>query len=294
MTTQVDLQHGDRETRLSTPPAIGQRYDGKNLTIDVVPSRSYEVNFRSDKDVLSMGCAPITGLYAYDTDKVRPLKIQPYTAAFHPAGTTTYVRGEKVDGEFFAVAIDPAIRANIAEEMKRPDLAGDRDVMDGLVLSDSLLQFQMLRRFTTQRSGGGSLAAESLGILFLTSVLSTLPGPALRIASNGGLSDKSLSLLFDVIEASLSEDISLVELARVVELTPHHFARTFKKATGFTPHQYVLERRVARAREMLVQPDNSLADVAYATGFSSQAHMTDVFRKRLGITPGAYRLEKLE
>jgi AraC family transcriptional regulator len=63
----------------------------------------------------------------------------------------------------------------------------------------------------------------------------------------------------------------------------------FRAATGLTPHQYVLEQRLHRARQLLEQKETALADIAVACGFSVQTHMTDNFRKHLGITPGEYR-----
>ena len=61
---------------------------------------------------------------------------------------------------------------------------------------------------------------------------------------------------------------------------------------GSSPHQYVLDRRIARAREQLELGGDSLANIAYAFGFSSQAHMTSIFKKRIGVTPGRYRNDR--
>jgi len=91
------------------------------------------------------------------------------------------------------------------------------------------------------------------------------------------------------IEADLDTNLSLASLAKESGYSRAHFLRMFRTATGLTPHQYVLERRLSTAQQLLRQSKMLLADIALKCGFSSQTHMNDVFRKRLGVTPLAYR-----
>jgi AraC family transcriptional regulator len=91
------------------------------------------------------------------------------------------------------------------------------------------------------------------------------------------------------IEAELDTELSLASLAKESGYSRAHFLRMFRAATGLTPHQYVLERRLSTARQLLQQSKMLLADIALKCGFSSQTHMNDVFRKRLGVTPLQYR-----
>ena len=81
------------------------------------------------------------------------------------------------------------------------------------------------------------------------------------------------------------------ELASLLGRPAARFLVDFKATTGQTPYQYVLSRRIARAQELLSAGEMPLAEVAYACGFASQSHMTDVFRQKLGVTPGRYRKE---
>jgi AraC family transcriptional regulator len=94
----------------------------------------------------------------------------------------------------------------------------------------------------------------------------------------------------EYIEEHLAAGPTLAQLAAVVRLNPYHFARQFKAATGLPPHQYVLLRRVERAKQLLhAGTDLSLAEVALHAGFSDQSQFCHHFKRIMGITPGQFR-----
>jgi AraC family transcriptional regulator len=95
----------------------------------------------------------------------------------------------------------------------------------------------------------------------------------------GGLGPARDRRVREYIEKSLDRDLSIDALAEVVGLSPHYFADVFRQSTGFTPHQYVSHRRVARAQQLLADADLPLADVAYQCGFTSQSQFTTLFRR---------------
>lgn len=100
---------------------------------------------------------------------------------------------------------------------------------------------------------------------------------------------REFSRLQDHIEASLDEDLSLEALAGAAGVSVHAFPRAFRHRFGATPHQYVLARRMARARSLLADTDLPICEIALQTGFSSQSHLTSSFKKHTGVTPRAYR-----
>ena len=112
------------------------------------------------------------------------------------------------------------------------------------------------------------------------------PQPA---RARGGLSPAMLRRIRDYVDSHLDHHIDIESLAATAELSPYHFARTFKQTEGTTPHMFVLERRLAKARELLTRPDLSLADVALASGFADQSHFSRRFRQAVGISPGQFR-----
>ena len=107
--------------------------------------------------------------------------------------------------------------------------------------------------------------------------------------ARGALDGRRLRRVTEFIDAHLGEDLSIEALARQACLSPCHFARAFKSATGEPPHRYVIERRIERAKTLVAGSGCPLAAVADACGFSSQAHLTRWFKRIVGTTPGAYR-----
>ncbi|WP_300725761.1 helix-turn-helix domain-containing protein [Pseudomonas sp.] len=105
----------------------------------------------------------------------------------------------------------------------------------------------------------------------------------------GGLAAHQQRLLIETIEHQLAEPLSIGQLAAQCALSPYHFARMFRESFGVPPHQYLLARRLERARAWLRNSSMSLSDIALACGFTSASHFANRFRQATGATPGAYR-----
>lgn len=99
---------------------------------------------------------------------------------------------------------------------------------------------------------------------------------------------RAVRRILDMLHDRYAEDLSLTELAASVDLTPWHLVRLITRATGLPPHAHLLDRRCQAARDLLGGATR-LADIAAATGFADQSHLTRAFRARFGLTPGAYR-----
>ncbi|CAB3750894.1 AraC family transcriptional regulator [Paraburkholderia humisilvae] len=96
---------------------------------------------------------------------------------------------------------------------------------------------------------------------------------------------------FDFIDAHLADPVRLNDIAASVGLTRMHFAAQFRCSTGYTPHTYLLRRRVEQAQRLLQRSEKTLLDVALDCGFRSQAHFTTVFRRLVGDTPNRWRIK---
>jgi AraC family transcriptional regulator len=136
----------------------------------------------------------------------------------------------------------------------------------------------------------GKLFTESLTNVLAVHLLRNYSGlmtqPKLETGSLDGLMLKQLK---DFIEENLAEDLTIAKLATVAHISPFHFAREFKAATGQSPHRYVTQQRIERAKMLLSVTRLSVSEVAYRVGFSNQSHFTAQFRKATETTPKGYR-----
>ena len=101
----------------------------------------------------------------------------------------------------------------------------------------------------------------------------------------GGLGDSTLQKIVEYIMENLDTELSLTELATVVNLSPSHFARLFKQSTGIPPHQYVIQRRIEAAESLLKQGKSSIGEIAYRVGFSNPSHLSYHFKRATGVMP---------
>jgi AraC family transcriptional regulator len=110
-----------------------------------------------------------------------------------------------------------------------------------------------------------------------------------RILPARPLSGWKMRRVIEYIEDNLEGDLSLQAMAAEVDISPLYLARAFKSAVGQSPHQYVLARRIERAKELLRNTDLTVVDVALSSGFSSQSHLSHWFIRQVGVSPAAYR-----
>jgi AraC family transcriptional regulator len=158
-----------------------------------------------------------------------------------------------------------------------------------VIESMARMAFDELQRST--EATGSNLYADSLANLLAVQLLreySSHKMPAEKLYVNG-LTNKKLGRVLDLIESDLSEDLSLSILANAAGLSEYHFLRMFKQSTGVTPHQYVINQRIERSKELLKRTDITITEIAYLLGFSTPAHFTHHFRRKTGVTPSELR-----
>lgn len=127
------------------------------------------------------------------------------------------------------------------------------------------------------------MLAAHLGAKYATTEASTLN------RSGGGLAAHRLRRVVAYMQDNVGEGVTIAILADVAGLSPFHFAREFKRATGLAPHQYLLELRVKHAQPLLADPDLFYTDIAHRLGFASQSHFSRLFHQYMGLSPNAYR-----
>ena len=166
------------------------------------------------------------------------------------------------------------------------------EFVDTLGMFDPRIETIALSLLSELRSEGlgGRLYVESLANILGIHLLrqhSSVKQPSLPRAV--GLDRATLRRVSTYIEEHLAEDLSLSALAAVANLSPYHFARLFKASTGFAPHQYVIGRRIERAKLLLSTTNWSLAAIAHAVGFAHESHLALHFKRLTGLLPSSYR-----
>ncbi|AMJ61003.1 AraC family transcriptional regulator [Bosea sp. PAMC 26642] len=160
-----------------------------------------------------------------------------------------------------------------------------RDVPDSIVtgLSHALIQ-------ATAEPGANSLLVDQLSLSLLTHFAESYGGlRRIRLPENGGLAMWQERRAREIMQARLSSELTIAQVAQECRLTPSHFARAFRRSMGLAPHRYLMELRVDEAKRLLAQPHLPLADIALICGFGDQSHFTRVFRQVTGASPGAWR-----
>ena len=136
----------------------------------------------------------------------------------------------------------------------------------------------------------GHLYVDSLAVSVASRLISTHSSIAQRrTVQHGGLGGRRLKQTLAYIEDRLSEDLSLSRIASIAGVSPSHFKTLFRESTGVPVHQYVVQRRIERAKDMLMQGKLSIAEIALATGFSHQSHLARHMRRSVGLSPRAMK-----
>lgn len=176
-----------------------------------------------------------------------------------------------------------------AEDMQRGDVA---DLAPAIHIRDPQVERigWLMKTEADEGYPGGRLfadtLAQALAVRLLT--LSSSRGPTGELAPRHILAPWRLQRVVEYIEANLADDLSLAALAAVAGYSVSHFKPMFQRATGESVHQFVVSRRVERARLQLAAGAN-LADVAWATGFTDASHLARWTRRLLGASPSMLR-----
>jgi AraC family transcriptional regulator len=213
---------------------------------------------------------------------------QPGSLTLVPPGVYPLCRAE-TEFDFVVCALDSVLVSALDSELERRP---EGELRLRVNFEDPAAQ-QLMTLLITDAIEGNT--TERLYMEYLTQALAVrmlFLGRSAEIQTNNryksGLPGHVLRRIIERMRC-LGSDLSLQALATESGYSRVHFVRMFRAATGYSPHNYLLNLRLERARELLKNPSLSLIDVALDCGFSSHSHITRLFHKSVGVTPSAYR-----
>lgn len=189
------------------------------------------------------------------------------------------------EGGVIYLGFEPSIFAHAVYEILDPDRV---ELLPHFATPDPLIyQIGLALKAVLETQGSGSrLYAETMANALIVHLLQHYSARLPRWREySGGLPRHKLRQVIDYIQTHLALDLGLEELATVAQMSSHYFCQRFKESTGITPHQYVIRCRIERAKELLLQGELVIADVARSVGFIDQSHLTRHFKRLMGITP---------
>jgi AraC family transcriptional regulator len=191
--------------------------------------------------------------------------------------------------EIVGLSIEPAFLNQLTTEVSKSDRL---ELVPQFKLKDPMI-YQMAIALEAQVSSPGEY-----NCLYIESIATALSVHLLQYYStrnpsvktyNAGLSKARLGQVLEFIHEHSNQNLSLIEMAQQVHMSPYHFSRLFKQSTGLSPHLYLINRRNQKAKRLLETTTLSIAEIAAQAGFADQSHFARHFKRQYGMPPSQIR-----
>ncbi len=254
------------------PPEPIRRVEAGPWAIELLPGAAYATRYVASQATIGFAFDSQRGLHAIGSDRVHPFDATPNGLAFVPAGCDVLSESPK-GGEYLRVMRTDGVA-----------LAGDRAFNNRIDQQAITLALRM-RAALLQTSVEDDWEAWALALAERAQDNEAMSAPP-----QGSITVSRMRLLDEFIDAGLDGVVGVQAMAGLLGLSEGYFIRAFKNATGKSPHSYLIDRRLAKARALMRDSTAKLAEIAQSCGFNSQAHMATTFRQRLGVSPAQLRI----
>lgn len=202
-------------------------------------------------------------------------------------GESIYCDKNQPTNQYLTLAIKPEFINRIAEEMHISDNIRFQRLQNPF--SQELLQVIRLYDIETQRADKLTLMLDCLATQLVILLLREFKINSREKKMLLPDSDAFISVAIDFMNTFYSSNISIEDICNEVNVSPYHFIRTFKKKTGFSPHQYLVQTRIKKAKELLRSRQFSVSEVAVLCGFVSLPHFSNTFKSVTGKSPSEFK-----
>lgn len=193
------------------------------------------------------------------------------------------------DSRFLVMHIDTSLIEQVAG-----DMFGRRGVSfanRAFVFDSQLRSFLgLFQEEAGSDAPGHQFVASSAALILVAGILRRAPGnlPLLPTRREGYRHPRVVRAI-EYMRANQDREIPLAELAQLTGLSPYHFIRAFRAESGRTPHEYLINLRIERARQLLRTTESSITEICYTCGFANPSHFATTFKRLVGISPSEYR-----
>jgi AraC-like DNA-binding protein len=292
MATEAGVNHVGEGSTIWRVPGLHiektQRWG--TISADIVSRAAGEGVWRSDHHRIVYALTDFPGTIKPDDRPARQSLLVRNYFSFLPRGVTLQSNySEQI--RFIQILQNPGTYDNFISDLVR---GGAVPLEHRSAISDPLVSRIVLTIANDINCGFlDHILADTLNTALAVQITRQFFNPsAITLAPSNGLSHERLQRVRDYIEAHLAERLTLTDIAGVACLSPYHFSRSFKRATGVGLHRYVIRRRIERAKELVLNTDLSLAEIAWTVGFDGQASFTTRFQQEVGIPPGRLRADR--
>ena len=250
---------------------------------ELLPRSPYETAYTPDGPIIGFAFDGQVGVHAFASDRRTAFRAKPNGLAYVPVACDVY-SVSRHGGEY--------LKISFAREPDGPSPCARRfsDVIDQVAIAAAQRLRRLLMRDESMRGDSiDALQCERFVEVLKERAIAVSRGTVVPSPVGSCMTPRRLRMIDELIEARLDGKLTVQELAGALGLSTGFFSRAFKAAIGKAPHDHIVDRRISRARALLWSTRLDLIGIAYASGFSSHAHMTATFRARLGVNPSVLR-----
>ncbi len=244
-------------------------------TAELLPRQPYEARYTAEQPLLGFAFDSQEGVHAYAGDRIRPFRAIPNGLAYVPKGCDVY-SSSSAGGEYLAVT---------GFELSE---AGDFPFSDRTDTSAIAAAHAMRGLLLAAPAAEPARCEALMNVLIEQLSCQMQPDQPSRDGARW-MTAQRLRRIDEIIETRLARALTVQDLADELRLSAGFFSRVFREATGCSPHAYILDRKIGRARALIAAGVEDLSAVALAAGFSSHAHLSTVFCRKLGVSPSVLR-----